>query len=144
MNNEVSIYKIDDEVIINTRVKFISKDIFYYTLPTIILIPMHFLIFVYVFLLTLITYSLFRLFTWMYYSEIIINQKKGTLYVSKFKFSNLLDKKLVSSDFIYENLKFKKIERRGKIKYIISYETHKEIELLIITEKEYFKLKTLF
>lgn len=141
--NDITIFKTEDEVIINTRIKFIGKDILFYTLPIFIFLKINYVIFVYLFLLTIITYSLFRLFAWMYYSEIIINQKEKSINVLKFKFSNLIDKILISKDYKSENLIFQKIERSGKIKYIISYITHKENELLIVNEKDYLKINNL-
>lgn len=71
MNNDISIFKKEGEIVISTRIKFISKDILYYALPTLFFLYYHVVLFLYIFSLTIITYSLFRLFVWIYYSEIV-------------------------------------------------------------------------
>lgn len=143
MNNDISIFKKDGDIVINTRIKFISEDILYYTLPTLFFLYYHVVLFLCIFLLTIITYSLFRLFAWIYYSEIVLNSNHKKLYVLKYRFNKLLEKKIVSNDFKNENLQFKKSERSGKVKYIISYKTFKEYELLIVNEKDFIKIKNL-
>jgi hypothetical protein len=143
MNNDISIFKKDDDIVINTRIKFISKDILYYALPTLFFLRFNVILFLYVFSLTIITYSLFRLFAWMYYSEIVLNSNQKKLYVLKYRFNKLLEKEIVSNDFKNENLQFKKSERSGKVKYIICYKTFKEYELLVVNEKDFIKIKNL-
>lgn len=143
MNNDISIFKKEGEIVISTRIKFISKDILYYALPTLFFLYYHVVLFLYIFSLTIITYSLFRLFAWIYYSEIVLNSNQKKVYVLKYRFSKLLEKKIVSNDFKNENLQFRKSERSGKVKYVIYYKTFKEHELLIVNEKDFIKIKNL-
>lgn len=106
-------------------------------------IPIYFLGFavgIFVGTLTLIGYLLYRFAAWIYYSEIEIDVKSGKMKRCK-KILNRTQKiELITDKFNEKGFEYKELQRSGKTKFLLSYRTHKNHELLLLknkTDKEF-------
>jgi|SRR5690606_32080927 len=93
-------------------------------------------------ILTLIGYTLYRLTSWIYYSEIEIDEKSGKVI----RFKKLLNRTqkvdLITDKFELSRFEFSELNRSGKTKFLMIYRTHKNHELLILkneADKEIIK-----
>ena len=90
---------------------------------------------IFVAILTLIGYTLYRFAAWIYYSEIKIDEKSGKMI----RLKKLLDKtqktELITEKFDPNQFEYTELTRSGKTKFLMNYRTHKNHELLILKNK---------
>ncbi len=85
--------------------------------------------------LTLIGYLLYRFASWIYYSEVHIDESSGKMT----RLTKILDKTrssdLITDKFDQNRFEFSELTRSGKTKYLMNYRTHRNNELLILRNK---------
>lgn len=91
-------------------------------------------------ILTLIGYTLYRFASWIYYSELIIDEKSGKIFRLKKLFERTKKKELISENFDPNRFEFLALTRSGKTKFLMNYRTHKNNELLILRNENDKKL----
>ena len=91
---------------------------------------------IFVAFLTLIGYTIYRFASWIYYSELKIDEKSGKIIRLK-KFLDRTQKtELISENFNPNRFEYSELTRSGKTKFLMNYRTHKSNELLILKNKE--------
>lgn len=79
-----------------------------------------------------IGYTLFRFASWIYYSEIKIDEKSRELIRLKKILNRIQTTDLITNKFDPNRFEYKKLTRSGKTKFLMNYQTHKNHELLIL------------
>ena len=90
---------------------------------------------IFIAILTLVCYTIYRFASWFYYSEIKIDEKSGKLYRIKKILDRTQKTELISNKFEPNRFEFFELTRSGKTKFLMNYQTHKKNELLIIRNK---------
>ncbi|MDT0607018.1 hypothetical protein [Croceitalea rosinachiae] len=87
---------------------------------------------IFIAILTFIGYLLYRFASWIYYSEIKIDEKSGK--ITRLKKILELTKKtdLITDKFDPNKFEYSELNRSGKTKFLMSYRTHKNHDLLIL------------
>lgn len=91
-------------------------------------------------ILSAVGYTLYRCTAWIYYSEIIIDEKSGTLTRLKKVLHKTQTKELITDRLDLHRFEYVAIARSGKTKFLLRYRTHKDHELLILKNKTDKKL----
>jgi hypothetical protein len=86
-------------------------------------------------ILTLIGYSLYRFASWIYYSEVKIDEKSGKMTRLKKIFDRTQKADLITDKFDPNRFEYSELTRSGKTKFLMNYRTHKNHELLILKNK---------
>lgn len=86
-------------------------------------------------ILTLIGYMLYRFASWIYYSELKIDEQSGKITRIKKIFDRTQKTELIADKFDINRFEYSKLTRSGKTKFLMNYRTHKNNELLIIKNK---------
>jgi hypothetical protein len=86
-------------------------------------------------ILTLIGYILYRFASWIYYSEIQIDEKNGEMTRLKKILNRTQTTELITDKFDSKQFEYSELNRSGKTKFLMSYRTHKNHELLILKNK---------
>lgn len=79
-----------------------------------------------------IGYTFFRFASWIYYSEIKIDEKSRKLIRLKKIFNQIKTVDLITNKFDPNRFEYKELTRSGKTKFLMNYQTHKNHELLIL------------
>lgn len=87
-------------------------------------------------LITIIGYTIYRFASWIYYSEIQIDEKNGTIIRLKKLFNQIRKEELITNQFNPNRFEYLAIVRSGKTKFVLNYKTHKNNELLILKNEE--------
>ncbi|MDO1514588.1 hypothetical protein Q2T41_18190 [Maribacter confluentis] len=82
--------------------------------------------------LTLIGYTLYRFASWIYYSEVKIDEKSGKITRLKKIFDQTQKTELIDDKFDPNRFEFTELNRSGKTKFLMNYRTYKNNELLIL------------
>lgn len=90
---------------------------------------------IFVAILTLIGYTIYRFASWIYYSELKIDEKSGELTRLKKILYRTQKTELISEKFDPNRFEYSELSRSGKTKFLLNYRTHKNNELLIIKNK---------
>ena len=90
---------------------------------------------IFVAILTLIGYTIYRFASWIYYSELKIDEKSGELTRLKKILDRTQKTELISEKFDPNRFEYSELSRSGKTKFLLNYRTHKNNELLIIKNK---------
>ncbi|WP_336127891.1 hypothetical protein [Mesoflavibacter sp. CH_XMU1422-2] len=90
---------------------------------------------IFIALLTLIGYIFYRFASWIYYSELKIDEKSGKLIRLKKIHDRTQKTELISEKFDPNRFEYSELTRSGKTKFLMNYRTHKNNELLIIKNK---------
>ncbi|WP_179319458.1 hypothetical protein [Winogradskyella helgolandensis] len=90
---------------------------------------------IFVAILTLIGYTIYRFTSWIYYSELKIDEKSGKLTRLKKILDRTQNTELISETFDPNRFQYSALTRSGKTKYLMIYRTHKNNELLILKNK---------
>jgi hypothetical protein len=82
-------------------------------------------------------YTIFRYLAWFFYSELTINKTDGSVmlinkFIDKVRSTDLIDK-----TFQLDKVEFKKQERSGKTKYLLTYQTHKQNDIMVVKSEEH-------
>lgn len=91
-------------------------------------------------ILTLIGYTLYRFASWIYYSEIQIDEKNGKMTRLKKIINRTQTTELITDKFDSKKFEYSELTRSGKTKFLMSYRTHKNHELLILKNETDRKL----
>ena len=90
---------------------------------------------IFVAILTLIGYTLYRFASWIYYTEVKINEKTGNIIQLKKILNRTHKTELIANKFDSKRFEYLKLTRSGKTKFVLNYQTHKNNELLILKNK---------
>ncbi|RAJ14539.1 hypothetical protein [Olleya aquimaris] len=90
---------------------------------------------IFVAILTLIGYILYRFASWIYYSELKIDAKSGKIIRLKKILDRTQKTELITEKFDPNRFEYSELTRSGKTKFLMNYRTHKNNELLIIKNK---------
>ena len=86
-------------------------------------------------ILTLICYTLYRFASWIYYTELKIDEKTGNITRLKKILDRTQKTELIAGKFDPNRFEYSELTRSGKTKFLMNYRTHKNNELLIIKNK---------
>ena len=90
---------------------------------------------IFVAILTLIGYTLYRFASWIYYSELKIDEKSGKIIRLKKILDRTQKTELITEKFDPNRFEYSELTRSGKTKFLMNYRTHKNNELLILKNK---------
>ncbi|WP_396637401.1 hypothetical protein [Maribacter sp. R77961] len=90
---------------------------------------------IFVAVLSLIGYTFYRFASWIYYSEIEIDEKSGKMTLLKKLLNRTQKMDLITDKFDPNGLEYSELNRSGKNKFLMSYRTHKNHDLLILKNK---------
>ena len=82
--------------------------------------------------ITLIGYILYRFASWIYYSEVHIDEQTGKIIRIKKIFNRNQNIVLITDKFDTNRFEYSELNRSGKSKFLMSYRTHKNYDLLIL------------
>jgi len=147
MNNQEGYFRISKNGHIHTlsdRIPFNWKELVIWTSTSFLLLIFFggFLAGILISILTLIGYTLFRFASWIYYSEIEIDEKSGKLVRLKKILNKTQKVDLITDKFDPSRFEFTELNRSGNTKFLMIYRTHKNHELLIFkneVDKEFVK-----
>lgn len=94
----------------------------------------------YIAILTLIGYTLYRFASSFYYSELTIDEKSRKIIRLKKLFERTQKTELITENFDPNRFEFLALTRSGKTKFLMNYRTHKNNELLILRSENDKKL----
>ena len=95
---------------------------------------------IFVAILTLIGYTLYRFASWIYYSELKIDEKSGKIIRLKKILDRTQKTELIAEKFDPNRFEYSELTRSGKTKFLMNYRTHKNNELLILRNETDKKL----
>ncbi|MWW26822.1 SLC5/6 family protein [Algibacter lectus] len=90
---------------------------------------------IFVAILTLIGYTLYRFASWIYYSELKIDENSGKIIRLKKILDRTQKTELIAEKFDPNRFEYSELTRSGKTKFLMNYRTHKNNELLILKNK---------
>ena len=90
---------------------------------------------IFVAILTLIGYVFYRFAAYIFYSELKIDEKSGKIIRIKKFLDNVQKEELITKNFDPTRFEYTELTRSGKTKYLMSYRTHKNSELLILKSR---------
>jgi hypothetical protein len=131
------ISKIGDVHTLSDRIPFKWKELIVWTSASFIFLiySLGFGIGIFVALLTLIGYTLYRFASWIYYSEVKIDEKSGKMTRLKKILERTQKTDLITDKFDLNGFEYSELNRSGKNKFLMSYRTHKNHDLLILKNK---------
>jgi hypothetical protein len=131
---------------INTKQDFSWKELIVYFFPAFIFFFFfNIVLSILISSLIFLTYFVFRVVSFIFYSEIIIDFEENRIIKNNFKGESLINSEILAKNIEVKNLHFKKIQRSGKIRYLLTYTSFKEISLVVIKEEEDFvKINSIF
>lgn len=139
------ISKTDHVHILSDRIPLNLKEVLLVPISTFVLIILlsgNWLIGLIITLLTAIGYTLYRFASWIYYSEIQIDEKNRKMTRLKKILNRTQTTELITDMFDSKKFEYSELTRSGKTKFLMSYRTHKNYELLILknkTDKEHIE-----
>lgn len=86
----------------------------------------------YIAILTTVGYTLYRFGAWMYYTEVSIDETSGKMIKVKKLLNSTQNEEIITERFDLSKFEFTELTRTGKTKYLLTYRTHKNHELLIL------------
>ena len=145
IKENVSVLFSEGKLVINTKQKFVFLEIVIYSLTAFLFFFLtNFIVATLITFFVFITYFVFRVISVAYYSIIIFDFNKKEIVKESYRGNEIVDSKLITNRLETKNIIFKEIIRSGKTKYLLSYKSYKEIELVLIKEKEdYLEIKTI-
>ena len=131
------IYRNGNVHTLNDRIPFRWKELMVFTSASFIFLILMFGWFVGLFIavLTLICYTLYRFSSWIYYTELKIDEKTGKITRLKKILDRTQKTELIADKFDPNRFEYSELTRSGKTKFLMNYRTHKNNELLIIKNK---------
>ena len=87
---------------------------------------------IFVAILTLIGYTFYRFASWIYYTELKIDEKSGKITRLKKILERTQKTELIADKFEPNRFEYSELTRSGKTKFLMNYQTHKKNELLIL------------
>lgn len=91
---------------------------------------------IFISVLSLLFYIVFRFASWIYYTELKIDQQTGNIIRLKKILDRTHKTELICKTYNLNRFEYKALTRSGKTNYIMSYRTHKNHALLILKNKE--------
>ncbi len=140
MNEKEDYFRITKKGHIHTlsdRIPFKWKELIIWTSASFIFLIFMFgwLTGMFIAILTLIGYTLYRFAAWIYYSEVKIDEKSGKMTRLKKIFDRTQSTDLITDKFDPNRFEYSELTRSGKTKFLLNYRTHKNYELLILKNK---------
>jgi hypothetical protein len=90
---------------------------------------------IFVAILTLSGYTLYRFASWIHYSELKIDEKSGKIIRLKKILDRTQKTELIAEKFDPNRFEYSELTRSGKTKFLMNYRTHKNNDLLILKNK---------
>tara|TARA_R110002072_G_scaffold174802_6_gene330427 strand:- start:4769 stop:5251 length:483 start_codon:yes stop_codon:yes gene_type:complete len=145
MNEQEEYFRISKNGHIHTlsdRIPFNWKELLIWTSTSFIFLILFLGIGVGIFIavLTLIGYVLYRFTSWIYYSELKIDEKSGKIIRLKKILDRTQKTELITDKFDPNRFEYSELTRSGKTKFLMNYRTHKDYELLILRNENDKKL----
>lgn len=140
MNEHEDYFRISKNGDVHTlsdRIPFKWKELIVWTSASFIFL-IYFLGFgvgIFVAFLTLIGYTFYRFASWIYYSEVEIDEKSGKMIRLKKILERTQKTDLITDRFDPNGFEYSELNRSGKNKFLMSYRTHKNHDLLILKSK---------
>ena len=140
MNEQEDYFRISkngDVHTLSNRIPFKWKELLVWTSTSFIFL-IYFLGFgigIFVAILTLIGYIAYRFASWIYYSEVVIDEKSGKMTRLKKILERTQKADLITDRFDPNGFDYTELNRSGKNKFLMSYRTHKNHDLLILKNK---------
>jgi hypothetical protein len=128
----------NDKIVLSDRMKINWKEIILFPIPffiVMLIITQKWILALIIGLFAGVLYMIFRFSAWILYSEIHIDSQKRNLKKITMLFDKVKKIKIITDKLSVENFEFKKLERSGKLKYLMNYKTHKDNTLLILKNK---------
>lgn len=94
------------------------------------------LVALYVVILSTIGYLIYRFTSWMYYTEVRIDELNGKMIKVKKLLNRIQNEEMITEKFDTSKFEFTELTRSGKTKYLLTYRTHKTYELLVLKNQE--------
>lgn len=97
---------------------------------------------IFVAILSLVGYIFYRFASWIYYTELKIDEKSGKITRLKKILDRTQKTELISDKFESRRFEYSELTRSGKTKFLMNYQTHKKNKLLILkneSDKELIK-----
>ena len=122
---------------LSNRILFKWKELMVWTFGsfTLLIILFGWLIGIFIALFTLIGYTLYRFASWIYYSELEIDEKSGKMTLLKKILDRTQKSELITEKFDPNHFEYSELTRSGKTKFLMNYRTHKNHPLLILKNK---------
>ncbi|MDC9722085.1 MAG: hypothetical protein PSN34_04840 [Urechidicola sp.] len=122
---------------LSNRILFKWKELMVWTFGSFILLIILFgwLVGIFIALFTLIGYTLYRFASWIYYSELEIDEKSGKMTLLKKILDRTQKSELITEKFDPNQFEYSELTRSGKTKFLMNYRTHKNHPLLILKNK---------
>jgi len=147
MNEKEDYFRISkngDVHILSDRIPLNWKELIIWTSASLIFLifMLGWLVGIFIAILTLIGYSFYRFASWIYYSEVKIDEKSGKITRLKKIFDRIQKTELITDNFDPNRFEYTELTRSGKTKFLMNYRTHKNNELLILkneTDKNLIK-----
>lgn len=141
MNEKEDYYRISKNGNVHTlsdRIPFKWKELLIFSSASLIFMILFFGMFVglYITIFTLIGYTIYRFASWIYYTELKIDEKSGKITLLKKIFDHIQSTELITDNFDLNRFEYSELTRSGKTKFLMIYRTHKNNELLIVRNKE--------
>lgn len=137
MNEHEEYFRISKNGYVHTlsdRIPFKWKELMVWTSTSFIFL-IYFLGFgvgIFVAILTLIGYIVYRFASWIYYSEVKIDERNGKMTRLKKILERTQKTDLITERFDPNGFEYSELNRSGKKKFLMGYKTHKNYDLLII------------
>ena len=137
MNQKEGYFRISKKGHIHTlsdRIPFKWKELMIWSAASFIFMIFMFgwLVGIFIAILTLVGYMLYRFAAWIYYSEIQIDEKSGKMTRLKKILDRTQKSELITNKFDSNRFEYSELTCSGKTKFLMNYRTHKNNELLIL------------
>ncbi len=129
--------------ILDNRIEINWVEIFTYPLPIFgfILLATNSLLISFLFaFFTGIFYLFFRYTAWFFYSQLEINKHDRSVKIIKKRINHIRRVEKIDNEFNLKKIQFKKLERSGKVKFLLIYNVYKPIEIMIIKKETHKKI----
>ncbi len=140
MNENEDYFKISKNEHVHTlsdRIPFNWKELMIWT-PASFIFLIWFLgigVGIFVAILTLIGYTFYRFASWIYYTELKIDERTGKITRLKKILDRTQKTELIADKFDPNRFEYSELNQSGKTKFLMNYRTHKNNELLILKNK---------
>ncbi len=122
--------------ILSDRIPLNWKELMIWTFTSFLILILFFgLVGIFVAILSLIGYVIYRFASWIYYSELQIDERSGKMTHLKKILNRTQKVDLITEKFDPSRFEFMELTRSGKTKFLMNYRTHKNNELLILKNK---------
>ena len=129
---------------LSDRIPFLWKELMIFTTANFIFIILFFGRFfgVFIAIMSLICYTVYRFASWIFYSELNIDEKSGKIIRLKKILDRTQKTELIAENFGPNRFEYLELTQSGKTKFLMKYRAYKNHELLILrnnADKEFIE-----